>query len=495
MSDEVVTPRVVIGGAASGSGKTAIALGLVAALTARGRIVQSFKVGPDFTDSAYLSHVSRRPCRNLDGWMLGTDGVLTSFAQNLGGVDYAVIEGAMGLFDSHGGGDGTSRFPGSTAELAITLAAPVILVLDIAAMGETAAAVALGIKQIDTRLNIIGVILNNVPSDHRRRSVEDAIWSLAKLPVLGALPRIPDVQIPEMRTGLLPLAQNPHADATAGLLASAFARHCNLDLIERLMARSVPVRARPRPPVPATGPTVRFGVAFDEAFSFYYAENLELLQEAGAEIVPFSPLEDRTLPRDLDGIYLGGSVTEAFVPALAGNQSFMESLRRAHHHGVPIYAECGGLLVAARTVTTSDGARFDMAGVVPVDIGLHSGRLRRGYRELQLSADSLIGSAGTTVRGHEFHFGQLVSGSECLRPAYSMHDSDGQPLGCEGWASPTLLASFVHLHFGQNPDIAVGLVASARARVERRLVGHDAWQPAATSDVTSAGSDPVSAPQ
>jgi cobyrinic acid a,c-diamide synthase len=483
MLEEVTVPRLVVAGLGSGSGKTSITLGLVAALQARGHTVQTFKVGPDFIDCAYLAHASRRPCRNLDSWMLGEDGVRRSLAHGTVGADAVVVEGVMGIFDGHGmSGESkpgaTAAFPGSTAEVARLIAAPVVLVLDAWTMSETAAAVALGIKQLDVSGSVVGVILNNVPSDYRRRVVEDAIWTLARLPVLGALPRIESVHIPELRTGLLPLTQNPHVDEAIDQLGHAVERHCDLDLIERLMRSARPMQpaAPARRVSTAAGEPVRIGVAFDDAFCFYYAENLEQLEEAGAEIVTFSPLDDRALPRDIAAAYLGGGVSEAYVARLASNRPFIDSFRRAHAQGLPIYAECGGLLYCARTVHTSDGSTHEMTGIVPVDIGLEAGALNTGYRDLRIASACMLGPVGTRLRGHEFHFSRLLSGSEALSPAYSMHDSDGEPLGCEGWTTGNIVASFIHLHFGQDPDLARRLVDTARAASQNRadLVGERA---------------------
>jgi cobyrinic acid a,c-diamide synthase len=466
-------PSMVVAGTGSGAGKTTVALGLVGAFRRRGRIVQSFKVGPDFVDCAYLAHASRRPCRNLDWWMLGRDVVVRSYAHGVAEADCAVVEGTMGIFDGHGGGDGAGsgagRFPGSTAELARLIGSPVVLVIDVADSAETAAAVALGVRQLDPALDLTGVILNNVPSDYRRRVVEDAIWDWAKLPVLGALPRLPNVQIPEVRTGLLPLTQNAHVDSALDELTHAVERHCDLALIERLMARGRPVHAPPARHAPAAaGAPVRVGVAFDDAFCFYYAENLELLEEAGAEVVTFSPLEDRVLPRDLDAVYMGGGVSEMFVPRLAANHSFIDSLRRAHARQIPIYAECGGLLYCARTLHTSDGNVHSMASLMPVDVALEAGLLHTGYRDLRVAADGILGDAGTKVRGHEFHFARLLTSAQAGSHAYSMHDVEGEPLGPEGWSTPTLLASLVHLHFGQDRRLAQRFVDAARDGARRR---------------------------
>ena len=474
MPERTSIPRMVVAGTGSGAGKTTVALGLVGAFRRRGRSVQTFKVGPDFVDCAYLAHASRRPCRNLDSWMLGRDGVKRSFAHGIAEADCAIVEGTLGIFDGHGGGGDTvpapSRFPGSTAELARLIGAPVLLVIDIANWAETAAAVALGARQLEPDLDLIGVVLNNVPSDYRRRVVEDAIWESATLPVLGALPRLPTVHIPEVRSGLLPLSQNAHVDTALDELTAAVARHCDLALIERLMSRARPVHAPNGHTTPASGPPVRIGVAFDDAFCFYYAENLELLEEAGAEVVTFSPLEDRVLPRDLDAIYMGGGVSEMFVPRLAANHSFIDSLRRAHARRVPIYAECGGLLYCARTLHTSDGSVHAMAALLPLDVALEAGLLHTGYRDLRIAGDGILGDAGTALRGHEFHFARVLAGAQAGTHAYSMHDVEGEPLGCEGWSAPSLLASLVHLHFGQDRRLAERFVAAARDRTRRREV-------------------------
>ena len=475
MPERTTTPRLVVAGIGSGTGKTTVALGLIGALRKRGRTVQTFKVGPDFVDTAYLAHASRRPCRNLDSWMLGTEEVVRSFSEGTRDAGWAVIDGTAGIFDGHGRAADADpappgSFPGSTAELARLLGSPVVLVLDAGRSAESAAAVALGVRDLDRGLDLIGVILNNVPSQYRRRVAEDAIWSCAKLPVLGALPRLAHLQIPEVRNGLLPLMQNPHVDAALGELAAAVERNCDLALIERLMSRSAPLHATARHPhpAPAAAAPVRIGVAFDDAFCFYYAENLELLEQAGGEVVTFSPLEDESLPRDIDAIYLGGGVSEMLVPRLAANHSFMASLRRAHAHGVPIYAECGGLQYCATNVHTSDGNVHRMASLLPVDIALDAGTCHTGYRDLRIVADTILGDAGTVLRGHEFHFSRLLSGTQAGSAAYSMHDAEGEPLGSEGWSTNTLLASFVHLHFGQDQRLAQRFVEAARSGARRR---------------------------
>jgi cobyrinic acid a,c-diamide synthase len=479
MIDEVRFPRLVVAGICSGTGKTTLTLGLVAALRRRGRNVQTYKVGAGCLDCAYLAHVSGRPCRNLDAWMLGDEGVRRSLVRGAVDADCAVIEGANGIYDGHGQGPddeaGAYPFPGSTAELARLGRCPVILVLDATAMGETAAAIALGVKQLDPRLRLLGVVLNNVASDYHRRLIEDAVWGHATLPVLGALPADRDNDIPELHMGLLPVAQAPRIDAAIEHVGAAIERHCDLELIERLMAAADPLPApAPRRPVAEDGEPVRLGVAFDDAFCFYYPENLEVLQEAGADIVPFSPLEE-TLPRDLDGLYLGGCFSDVYAARLSANHALVEALHRAHAQGVPIYAECGGLMLLARSLRTADGEVHAMAGLVPVEVATGSASPRPAYRTVRLLEDCMLGAAGTRLRGHEYHSCRLVGpgGPEGSRPrpAYSMHDADGEPLGCEGWVEGDLLASFLQLHLLQDPAIADRLVARMRETRRARRAG------------------------
>lgn len=485
MIDEVRLPRLVVAGVSSGTGKTTVTLGLVAALRRRGRSVQTYKVGPGFLDCAYLAHASGRPCRNLDAWMLGDEGVRRSLARGAIDSDCAVVEGANGIYDGHGRGPdeehGAYPFPGSTAELARIARCPVILVVDAAAMGETAAAIALGVRQLDPRLRLLGVVLNNVASDHHRRLIEDAVWGYATLPVLGALPADKAIGIPELHMGLLPVAQAPRIDAAIEQVADAVERHCDLELIERLMAAAEPLPALTTAARPCgdDADCVRLGVAFDDAFCFYYPENLELLQEAGAEIVPFSPL-DETLPRELDGLYLGGGFSDVFAARLSANSALFEAVHRAHAQGMPIYAECGGLMLLARTLRTADGTVHDMAGLVPVEVATRSATPKAGYRTLRLLEDCMLGGAGSRLRGHEYHACSVVGpgtieGSR-PSPAWSVHDSDGEPLGCEGWVERDLVASFLNLHFGQDPSLAERLVC--RMRETRRARRGEGMVPA-----------------
>lgn len=460
MLDEVRTPRLIIAGTASSVGKTTITAGLIAAFKARGLTVQAFKVGPDFIDPAYLAHVSGRPCRNLDSWMLGEGALRQVLAHGSVGADLALIEGMMGLFDGRGG-----NTEGSTAEVATATRAPIVLVIDVGRMAETAAAVALGFKAYAGPLKIAGVLLNNVGSDGHRRSVEEAIWNGAKLPVLGALPAMPELGIPERQLGLLPVTENKAWDRMIAVLADAIARHVDLDLLLRIARKAELVPLVPKKVFqgkPSTDRPVRVAVAYDEAFNFYYPENLELLEEHGAEIVPFSPLEDGGIPAGVGGVYLGGGFPEVFVEPLARNHAMAESLQRANRGGMPIYAECGGLMYLARSLQTESGVRHRMAGLVPVDVEMDGEVHRFGYRQILTLDDSILSPKGQFYRGHEFHWSRITSQDAGIKPAYQMVNAEGDPIGYEGVQTPNLLASYVHLHFGQNPLLVEKLLTRCR---------------------------------
>jgi cobyrinic acid a,c-diamide synthase len=460
MLDEVRTPRLMIAGTASSVGKTTLTAGLIAAFKARGLTIQAFKVGPDFIDPAYLAHVSGRPCRNLDSWMLGEGALRQVLAHGSVGADLAIIEGMMGLFDGRGG-----NTEGSTAEVAATTRAPVVLVMDVSHMAETAAAVALGFKSYSNSVKIAGVLLNNVGSDGHRRSVEEAIWNGAKLPVLGALPAMPELGIPERQLGLLPVTENKAWDRMIAVLAEVIERQVDLDLLLRIAQKAELMPLVPKKVFQGSASSshrVRIGVAYDDAFNFYYPENLELLEEQGAEVVPFSPLEDAAIPKHLGGIYLGGGFPEVFAGPLARNQSMAESLQRASRGGMPIYAECGGLMFLARSLQTDSGERYRMAGIVPVDVEMDGEVHRFGYRQVLTLEDSILSPKGQFFRGHEFHWSRIKNMDPEIKPAYQMINAEGDHIGYEGVVTPNLLASYVHLHFGQNPLLVEKLVARCR---------------------------------
>ena len=450
MNATLRTPRLVIAAPASGSGKSVVATGLMAALAAA-HTVQGFKVGPDYIDPGYHSAATGRISRNLDGWMLPKAEAKAVFARAAVDADVAIIEGVMGLFDGYEAK--TER--GSTAEMAKLLAAPVILVLDVGKMARSAGALALGYQRFDPDLNVAGVICNKVASPSHAQWVTEAVESVG-LPVLGCLPRDPELHIPERHLGLhMVHERDRQVNAFLTRAAELIVRHVDMDRLWSL-ARSAP----PLEGSPAIGrssfvrPRVRMAVARDEAFCFYYEDNLDLLREAGVEIVFFSPLRDDALPPDIAGLYLGGGYPELYAARLAANRPMMDAVHAAHVAGMPIYAECGGLMVLTGSLTDLDGVSHPMLGILPGRAQM-TGRLRMGYRQVRARGDTLLLAAGESCRGHEFHYSDWVERGGESDAAYDIPPRrPGDSVYAEGFARDNLLASYVHLHFGARPDLA-----------------------------------------
>ncbi len=295
--------------------------------------------------------------------------------------------------------------------------------------------------------------------------MEEAIWNGAKLPVLGALPIMADIGIPERQLGLLPIGENREWDRILGLASEAVQKHVDLDLVWRIAQKAELLPLVPKKVFQGkavTASRVRLAVAYDEAFNFYYPENLELLEEQGAEIVPFSPLEERHLPAGVSGLYMGGGFPEVFVERLARNRSLAESIQQGHQNGLPIYAECGGLMYLGRSLRMPNGRVHPMAGVLPVDVEMDGQLHRFGYRQLLTLEESILSPKGQFYRGHEFHWSRITTQDSGLRPAYQMSNAEGDPIGYEGFVGPNLLASYVHLHFGQNPLLPEKFLARCR---------------------------------
>jgi cobyrinic acid a,c-diamide synthase len=435
---------IVIAGTHSGVGKTSVTLGLIGALARRKLAVQPFKVGPDFIDPLHHTKAAGRASRNLDGWMLDPDTNRACFARASTGADAAVIEGVMGLFDgSEGGSD-----RGSTAEMAKLLGLPVVLVIDASAMARSAAALIGGFASFDPELRIAGVILNNVGGEAHAEMIREAV--AGDVPILGAIPRAADLSVPERHLGL----HLPHEARRdfAEQLASLVEAHVN---IERLLeaART----ERPVPPIAAATPepTARIGVARDEAFCFYYADNLELLEQAGAELVEFSPIAD-PLPAGLDGLYIGGGYPELHAPELAANQVTKQEIRDFAAAGGPIYAECGGLMYLGETLELEEGSH-PLCGVLPLSTRMPA-PLKLSYVEVA-TAGGLFG-AGLSARGHVFHHSE-ISGEPAVERNYTLRTTRGEE-SQEGYGVGNLLASYAHIHFASEPNLATAFVNRCR---------------------------------
>lgn len=445
-------PRILIAGTHSGCGKSSVSLGLLRALARRGMRVQPFKVGPDFIDPALLARAAGAACRNLDSWMLPHPTVVELLARGAEGASLALIEGMMGLYDGRAGDEG------STAEVARLLGTPVVLVIDVGGSARSAAATALGFSAFDPQLTIAGVIANRAGGARHVATLREALGA-SGIPLLGALPWDDRYRIPERHLGLAPDAEEVPEAIDA--LGDAVAAHVDVDAIIRIARTAPPVVVQGPaafPPMPAP-PSVRIGLARDAAFSFYYQDALELLEACGAQLVPFSPLGDRTLP-EVDGLYLGGGYPEVHARRLAENEPMRRAVASAVAAGMPVYAECGGMLYLGRELV--DGRRrAEMVGALPITARMHGRPVALGYVTVEAQADTLLLRRGETVRGHEFHW-STVDADETLEPAYRVTEGEGLGGGRDGIATPTLLAGFTHVHFAAKPEMARRFVEACR---------------------------------
>jgi cobyrinic acid a,c-diamide synthase len=455
---------LVVAGLASGVGKTTLTLGLIGALKRRGLAVQPFKVGPDYIDPSQHAQVAGRPSRNIDSWQVPEAGLRELFWRATATADAAIVEGVMGLFDGRTGAGEV----GSTAQVAKLLDLPVLLVVDAAKAGRSVAAAVVGARAIDPGVRIVGVVLNNVAGERHAAIGREAIESLAKLPVLGWLPRDAELRQEERYLGLVPGAERRVSETLVGRAVDRV--ESQIDLSRLVQVATVP-RNEPESsglfPAESAPTCARIAVAQDAAFSFYYQDSLDLLSAWGAELVPFSPLRDERLPDGIGGVYLGGGFPELFAIDLAVNAPMLEAVRAAARRGLPIYAECGGLMYLQDALIDADGRRHRMAGLVPGVSTLASKRLTLGYREARARQDNPIARAGQTIRGHEFHWSVCESPPDKLA-AWEILDGTGR---VEGYASGTVLASYVHVHFASDPGLAPRFVAAcidARPRDDDR---------------------------
>jgi len=450
----VRAPRFVIAAPSSGSGKTTIASGLMAAFSEH-LVVQGYKVGPDYIDPGYHTAATGRPSRNLDTWMVPARQVIQSFSHSQEGAGLSLVEGVMGLFDGY---DGRTE-AGSTAEVAKLLSAPVVLVINAKSMARSAGALALGFQQFDPQLDLAGVIINNVASAAHAGWVTEAIQSVG-MNVVGCVPRDQNLNVPERHLGLYTAGERSAITRQFMNAAKEIVRqYIDLPALEALAnkAPDLPEVARPA----RETPSVRIAIARDEAFCFYYEENFDLLRDAGAEVVFFSPLHDHSLPAGVSGIYLGGGYPELYAEQLAENHSYREALRSVISAGMPTYAECGGLMSLTEYYEDDSGAKFPMAGVLPGFTRL-TARLKMGYREISAARQNILFSAGETARGHEFHYSEWSGTDNPSTYAYAIQPRMGGEPRMEGYSARNLLASYVHLHFASNPNLARNFVAACR---------------------------------
>jgi cobyrinic acid a,c-diamide synthase len=444
-----VSARLVIAGTHSGVGKTTLTAGIIVALRRRGLTVQPFKVGPDFIDPTYHSLAAGLACRNLDTWMLPPERVRTIFARAVRAVDVAIIEGVMGLYD----GAGYDDEAGSTCEVAKLLSAPVFVVLDAWSMARSAGAVALGFQRFDA-LPLGGFIVNRVAGEEHGRGVASAIARATGLPVLGWLPREEVLRVPERHLGLVPTREPGRWLEFTEAAGDLVARHLDLDGLLASARRAPPLPAMQDADPQRSGDRAVIAVARDEAFHFTYEDNLELLRAAGARIVFFSPMRDAALPEGTAAVVLSGGFPEVYAQPLAANRALHTALRAAHRQGLPIYAECGGLMYLTQAIVDGDKRRHEMVGLLPGQCVM-SGRLTLGYRVARSAGGSWFLGKGEAVRGHEFHYSAWDGRPDNLPPAYFLlpRSGTGEPRA-EGARVGNLWASYLHVHLGAKPELA-----------------------------------------
>ncbi|MBI5478506.1 MAG: cobyrinate a,c-diamide synthase [Deltaproteobacteria bacterium] len=489
MADRKRVARIVIAGLGGDSGKTLVSLGLLATFRRAGRRLAAFKKGPDYIDAAWLGWAAGRPARNLDTFLMGDVAVRRSFAAHA--ADLCLIEGNRGL---HDGLDGSGS--ASTAALARLLRTPVLLVVSVPKVTATAAALVLGCQAFDPRVRIGGVILNRVAGERHERVCRDAIERACGIPVVGAIPRLDDDLLPGRHLGLVTPAEHPRLAVIEDRLVELISRYVDVARIAAIAESARPF-ALPRPA--ARRPTrrrgrVRVGCFDDSAFTFYYPENLEALVRAGARIERVSAVRDPVLP-PLDLLYLGGGFPETHAAALCANHSLRESVRAAAEAGLPIYAECGGLMYLSESIRVG-GVDYPMAGVLPLAIEVGTKPAGHGYVEVSVDSENPFFPVGTAFKGHEFHYSRIVAGQDLVASAYAVVRGQGcfgrarnpdrvphLPRGGhagEAGASPreqrdgivyrNVLASYAHLHAGGLPEWGDRLCRSAlrfRRRGER----------------------------
>ena len=428
-------PGLIVAAPASGSGKTVVTLALLRHFRNAGVRVASFKVGPDYIDPAFHGPASGRPCVNLDPWAMRPELLARLAAGVARDAELVIGEGVMGLFD--GAPDGT----GSTADLAALTGWPVLLVVDVRGQVESAAALLHGFASFRSDVRVAGVLFNRVGGASHVQSLREACAGL-DIPVMGAIPRLPALALPERHLGLVQAAEHADLERFLDGAANVLAEHCDGAAIHALAAPAELAAGKSAAPLPPLGQ--RLAVARDEAFAFAYPFILDGWSGAGVEVVPFSPLADEAPDRSADAVYLPGGYPELHAGRIAANGAFLRGLRAAAGRGAAIYGECGGYMVLGEALIDAEGTRHGMAGVLPLETSFAERRLHLGYRDVTLDATGPLGPRGGAYRGHEFHYA-TVCREETDPPLFVCRDGRGALLGGAGSRRGCVMGSFIHL--------------------------------------------------
>lgn len=449
-------PRIILAGTGSGVGKTSVSAGIMAALTARGLLVQPYKVGPDYIDPAFHTFVTGRTSRNLDSWLLSEATVRALFVRNApsSGEGLSIIEGVMGLFDGHSRVD-----KGSTADVAEIVQAPVVLIINGASTSRSAAAVVHGFNTFKAGFKLAGVIINQVAGAGHYELLKKYIEQEAGVPCFGFLPKNPAFALESRHLGLVPSVEVKDLSERLALLADNIKQTIDLDGLLELAAQAPGLSAPIIPPQKVAKSPVRIGLAQDNAFNFYYQDSLDLLTELGAELVPFSPISDKALPPSLSGLYIGGGFPEVFAKELTANSTLRHEILEKLNAGMPCYAECGGLMYLGNKLTDEAGEEHKMMGFFPHTTAMTKKLQNFGYVELTFTADTVLGPCGTTIKAHEFHHSAIMGDT----PNYVMDIQKSPTRAWQGGLTKNnVLAAYPHIHFQANQALAEHFVNKCR---------------------------------
>lgn len=445
---------LVLAGLSGGSGKSVVSVGLIAALRNRGRGVAPFKKGPDYIDAGWMSKAAGQPCYNLDPYLMPPEAIVSTFQRHIHGSGFAVVEGNRGIFD---GVNAAGEF--STAELAQQLDLPVLLVVNCAKMTRTVAALVLGCQAFDPRLHFAGVILNQIATSRHESIIRQSLENYTDLPVLGIMPRLKQDVFPMRHLGVTPHHEYEAAEEAVNNLAALAETHFDFDAIIARMREVIPL-----PPKRASHTTAKLtvGVLRDAAFQFYYEENLEALESAGARLVMIDALHSKALPPDLDGLYIGGGFPETSARQLADNASFRQSIREHIDAGLPVYAECGGLIFLGRSIVLQ-GQEYPLAGVFPVTFALAAKPQAHGYSSFTVEKANSFYPIGTRIKGHEFRYSVVhqwdgATGDLVL----NMKRGTGFCEGRDGLVKNNALALYTHVMASGTPQWVEGFMHVAR---------------------------------
>ncbi|GAB6192287.1 cobyrinate a,c-diamide synthase [Desulfocastanea catecholica] len=460
---------LVVAGLAGGSGKSVVSVGITAALARQGRVVVPFKKGPDYIDAGWLQLAAGRRCYNLDPFLMTREAILLSFARHSAAAELLIVEGNRGLYD---GVDAAGGY--STAELAVTLGLPVLLVVNCTKTTRTVAAMVLGCQHFDSRIDIRGVVLNQIATERQRLLVTESVENYTGIPVLGAIPRLKRDIFPMRHLGMVPHQEYTDSHGALDFLIDLISENVDLDLVEAIMG-TVPQPADPvaaafaaiavgnkqAEPIPARPAKIRIGILQDAAFQFYYSENLEALEKAGGELVLLNALSDSELPQ-LDGLYIGGGFPETNARELAANTAFRLAVREAAECGLPIYAECGGLMYLGSSIVL-DGEEFPLVGVFPIRFGMSTKPQAHGYTIFQVDQDNPFYRSGTEVKGHEFRYSKILDWQGTPEQlVLKMVRGHGFINGRDGLTYKNVLALYTHIHADGTPQWADNFVQRCR---------------------------------